>query len=48
MADVATDEADAKHAASLRRRYLIRFEEDTLRPRPLWIRLPAANCRPGR
>ena len=21
------------------RRYLIRFEEDTLRPRPLWIRL---------
>ena len=48
MADVATDEADAEHAASLGRRYLIRFEEDTLRPRPLWIRLPAANCRPGR
>jgi aquaporin Z len=34
-----TDDMDAEHAASLRRRYLIRFEEDTLRPRPLWIRL---------
>ena len=34
-----TDGMDAEHAASLRRRYLIRFEEDTLRPRPLWIRL---------
>ncbi len=30
---------DAEHAASLQRRYLIRFEEDTLRQRPLWIRL---------
>jgi aquaporin Z len=30
---------DAEHAASLRRRYLIQFEEDTLRPQPLWIRL---------
>jgi glycerol uptake facilitator-like aquaporin len=28
-----------RHAASLGRRYLIRFEEDTLRQRPLWIRL---------
>jgi Glycerol uptake facilitator and related permeases (Major Intrinsic Protein Family) len=35
----ATADMDAEHAASLRRRYLIRFEEDTLRPRPLWIRL---------
>jgi hypothetical protein len=26
-----TDDMDAEHAASLRRRYLIRFEEDTLR-----------------
>ena len=26
-------------SASLGRRYLIQFEEDTLRPRPLWIRL---------
>jgi aquaporin Z len=38
MASV-TDDMDAEHAASLGRRYLIRFEEDTLRPRPLWIRL---------
>ena len=38
MAD-ATADMDAEHAASLRRRYLIQFEEDTLRPRPLWIRL---------
>ena len=38
MAD-ATADMDADHAASLRRRYLIQFEEDTLRPRPLWIRL---------
>jgi aquaporin Z len=30
---------DAEHSASLGRRYLIKFEEDTLRPRPLWIRL---------
>ena len=35
----ATEDMDAEHAASLGRRYLIRFEEDTLRPRPLWIRL---------
>jgi aquaporin Z len=35
----ATEDMDAKHAASLGRRYLIRFEEDTLRSRPLWIRL---------
>ena len=38
MANVAGD-MDAAHADSLRRRYLIRFEEDTLRQRPLWIRL---------
>ena len=38
MAPAAQD-ADAERAASLRHRYLIRFEEDTLRPRPLWIRL---------
>ncbi len=35
----ATEDMDAEHAASLRRRYLIRFEEDMLPPRPLWIRL---------
>ena len=38
MADVIAD-PDREHTASLRRRYLIRFEEDTLRQRPLWIRL---------
>jgi aquaporin Z len=38
VADVTAD-LDAEHAASLRRRYLIQFEEDTLRPRPLWTRL---------
>jgi hypothetical protein len=36
--DVTTD-TDSEQAASLRRRYLIRFEEDTLREWPLWIRL---------
>lgn len=34
-----TENVEDRHAASLGRRYLIRFEEDTLRPRPLWIRL---------
>ena len=34
-----TDGMDAEHTAALGRRYLIKFEEDTLRPRPLWIRL---------
>ena len=38
MADVTAD-MDSDHADSLGRRYLIRFEEDTLRQRPLWIRL---------
>ncbi len=32
-------DAEQQHAQAIRRRYLIRFEEDTLRPRPLWIRL---------
>ena len=27
------------HSEAVRRRYLIRFEEDTLRQRPLWIRV---------
>jgi aquaporin Z len=35
----ATEGSDAERAASLQHRYLIRFEEDTLRQRPLWIRL---------
>jgi aquaporin Z len=34
-----TEGTDAEHQAALQRRYLIRFEEDTLRQRPLWIRL---------
>src|SRR5215471_8870780 len=38
MADV-THDTDAEHVASVGRNYLVRFEEDTLRPRPLWIRL---------
>ncbi|TCO22335.1 aquaporin Z [Kribbella steppae] len=38
MAEPAID-PDAEQRAALRRRYLIRFEEDTLRQRPLWIRL---------
>jgi aquaporin Z len=38
MANVTTD-SDAEHAAAVRRRYLVRFEEDMLRPRPLWIRV---------
>lgn len=35
----ATKGTDADRTASLHHRYLIRFEEDTLRQRPLWIRL---------
>jgi MIP family channel proteins len=38
MADIAVDPEEA-HAAAIRRRYLVRFEEDTLKSRPLWIRL---------
>src|SRR6266581_2086361 len=38
MANV-TGDMDADHVATLNRNYLIRFEEDTLRQRPLWIRL---------
>ena len=36
MAEVT--EMDSEHAASFGRRYLLRFKEDTLRQRPLWIR----------
>ncbi len=38
MADAVTDRQD-DHASAVGRRYLLRFEEDTLRQRPLWIRL---------
>jgi aquaporin Z len=37
MADVT--DVDSAHAAAASRNYLIRFEEDMLRSRPLWIRL---------
>jgi aquaporin Z len=33
------DDRDEQHAAAVRRRYLIDFEEDTLKSRPLWIRV---------
>jgi aquaporin Z len=36
---VTVSDQDERHAAALRRRYLIRLEEDTLKPRPLRIRL---------
>jgi aquaporin Z len=38
MTDV-TGSMDQPHADALGRRYLVRFEEDTLRQRPLWIRV---------
>jgi aquaporin Z len=38
MADTTTD-PDSERSATLRRHYLMWFEEDTLRQRPLWIRL---------
>ena len=34
-----TNDTDAEHTAALEHRYLIHFEEDTVRERPLWIRL---------
>src|SRR6266496_3737728 len=38
MADV-NQRPDQDHLDAIGRRYLIRFEEDTLRQRPLWIRV---------
>jgi aquaporin Z len=38
MAEGSSD-PEVEHEESLGRRYLIRFDEDTLRQRPLWIRL---------
>jgi aquaporin Z len=38
MANISR-ETEAEHASAMGRRYLVRFEEDTLRQRPLWIRL---------
>jgi aquaporin Z len=39
MADSGTPQTDRDHSAALGRRYLVQFEEDTLRERPLWIRV---------
>ena len=39
MADPGTGDRDRDHDAALRHRYLVQFEEDTLRERPLWIRV---------
>ena len=38
MAD-AIDDQEEQHAAAVGTRYFLRFEEDTLRSRPLWVRL---------
>ena len=35
----AVDDQDAQHAAAVGRRYLLQFEMDTLKQRPLWVRL---------
>jgi len=35
----AVNDRDEEQAAAIRRRHLIRFEEDTLKSRPLWIRV---------
>ena len=39
MADSGTPNMDRDRSAALGRRYLVQFEEDTLRERPLWIRV---------
>jgi len=39
VADADTGGTDRDHAARMRRHYLVQFEEDTLRERPLWIRV---------
>jgi aquaporin Z len=39
MADSGAPRTDRDHSAALGRRYLIQFEEDTVRERPLWIRV---------
>ena len=39
MADAEGRTQDRDDTAALRRRYLVQFEEDTLRERPLWIRV---------
>ncbi len=39
MAESGTPETDGDLPAAVGRRYLVKFEEDTLRERPLWIRV---------
>ena len=39
MAESGGPDADREHSAALGRRYLVQFEEDTVRERPLWIRV---------
>ncbi len=39
MAETATTQPGSQYAEAVGRHYLIRFEEDTLRQRPLWIRV---------
>jgi aquaporin Z len=38
MPEAVADQQE-QHAAAIRRSYLLRFEEDTLKQRPLWIRV---------
>jgi aquaporin Z len=38
MADAKGDREE-QHATAVQHRYLLRFEEDTLKSRPLWVRL---------
>ncbi len=39
MSDPGTGRMDDGHSAALGRRYLVQFEEDTVRERPLWMRV---------
>jgi aquaporin Z len=39
VAETGAGDRDRDHDAALRHRYLVQFEEDTLKERPLWIRV---------
>ncbi len=39
MAESGAHASDSDHSAPLGRRYVVQFEEGTLRERPLWIRV---------
>jgi len=43
-----TEAADPARADAIGRRYMIRFEEDTPKQRPLWTRRPERSARPAR